>query len=125
VARFAANRSLFGARRDDIELYRLWEANLFDVLKAVWNAHTPTRRFSDACRLSTDFADQEQFMSADERLKSTTQRIELNLWSPVDALMAENPDIASRDEAIALIQRNRAETDLLGPGAATLGAMNA
>jgi hypothetical protein len=124
VARFEANRTLMETRRDDVDLYRVWEANLFDVVKAVWNAHTPAQRLSDACRLTVDFADAEDFMSGDERLKSTTQRIELGLWSPVDALLAENPDVTSREDAIALIQRNREETNLLGLGAATLGAMN-
>jgi hypothetical protein len=124
AARFEANRTLLEARRDDVELYRLWEANLFDVIKAVWNAHNPTRRFSDACRLAVDYADPEQFASAAERMQTALQRIELGVWSPVDALLSENPDIASREEALAIIQRNREETNATGLGAATLGAMN-
>jgi hypothetical protein len=125
VARFEANRTLMEVRRDDVDLYRLWESNLFDVIKAVWNAHVPTRRFSDACRLTTDFAEPEQFQTADERLKTTLQRIELGLWSPVDALMAENPDVTSREEALTILQRNREESNILGLGASTLGALNA
>jgi len=123
VAKFEANRNLLETRQDDVELYRVWEADLFQVLKAVWNVHTPTRRFSPRSRLTTDFAE-PQTGTADERLKTATQRIELGLWSPVDALMAENPDVTSREDALEIIQRNREETRLAGLGPATLGAMN-
>lgn len=123
VARFEANRTLMESRRDDVDLYRLWEANLFDVIRAVWNAHNPGRRFSDGCRLTVDFADPEQFQSAAERMTTTLQRVELGIWSPVDALMAENPDITSREGALEILVRNREEANQLGLGPATIGAL--
>lgn len=123
VARFEANRGLMETRQDDVELYRQWESNLFDVIRAVWNTHTPARRFSDQCRLTVDFADPERYATEQERMKASAGRIELGLWSPVDALMAENPDIQTREEAMSIIQRNRQETELLGLGAATLASL--
>ena len=49
-----------------------------------------------------------------ERLDAYRRRVDLGVWSPVDALMADNPDVRDRDEALATLQGRLDESAVLG-----------
>ncbi|MGB0748177.1 MAG: hypothetical protein ACPGO3_05485 [Magnetospiraceae bacterium] len=114
AAREVANRDLMEARADDIELWRGYETRLFDVLKAVVNTHAPGT-IPETATVSVDFGEVSH-LTESARLDGYQRRIDLGLWSPVDALMADNPDLRDRAEALRLLAVRREESAILGVG---------
>ncbi len=120
VAKLVDTVDLREARQDDIELYRVYETKLFDVTKAVWNYHNPNNPISESATLGIDFADLEAPQTETERLDAIKRRIDLGIWSVVDAMMDENPDLKTRDDAIRELEQRRIENDTYGPLAGLL-----
>jgi hypothetical protein len=103
------------ARQDDIALWRTYESRLWDVLKIVVNTHAPGTIPAKAT-MRVDFAEMQDSLSETERLTNARTKVDLSVWSPVDVLMAENPDIyATRADAFAELVSRKAETDQLIP----------
>ncbi len=101
------------ARLDDIALWRVYEARLWEVLKRVVNTHAPGTIPDDAT-MSVDFAELQENVSETERLTNARTRLDMGVWSPVDVLRAENPDgFPTREDALAELQRRKAEADAL------------
>jgi hypothetical protein len=113
AAKQAENRDLLEARQDDIELWRRYEERLFETLKLVVNNHAPGT-FPEAATLSVDFGEIGESLSDSDRLENYQRRIDLGIWSPADALMADNPDIRDRAEAIEILRQRQEETALFG-----------
>lgn len=109
AAKLMESRDLIEARQDDIELWRRYEARLFEVLKAVVNTHSPGTIPQDA-RLRVDFGEPQETLSENARIEAYARRISLGMWSPVDALMADNRDLKTREEAAAILEMRKAET---------------
>jgi hypothetical protein len=118
-AKYAGRIELKEARLDDIAMWRVVEERLFDVLKAVVNTHAPGT-IPESATLAVDFAELQDQLSESEQLENTRAKIELGLWSPVDALMGLNPDAyPDRASAQAELQRRRDEAAALAPRTAT------
>lgn len=112
-AQAAARIDLREARSDDIALARVQEARLFDVIKAVVNVHAPGTIPAQSS-LRVDFAEQQDDTTEAEQLTNAQTKQALGIWSPVDALMASNPDgFATREHAYAELIRRRDETQEL------------
>ncbi|GAB6035729.1 hypothetical protein JCM15519_02880 [Fundidesulfovibrio butyratiphilus] len=103
ISKIVGNTELEEARRDDIALFRVYERRLFEIIKAVWNHHNPTRRLSDAATLAVDFADPKPATSEKDQAATWEILISLGLMSPVDAAMERNPDLATREDALAYL----------------------
>ncbi len=112
AAKMAEQRDLQEARQDDIDLWRQYEARLFDVLKAVVNTHTPGT-IPDTASVMIDFAEMKETISEGDRLENARLRYELGIWSPVDVFMAENPDFGSREDTLAEIIKRKSEAELI------------
>lgn len=115
AAKLAESRDLLEARQDDIELWRVYEARLFEVVKRVVNTHLPGA-IPEGATVSVDFGEPASGLSETERLDAYQRRVDLGIWSPVDALMADNQDIRDRAAALAELQRRRDEAAVLGVG---------
>jgi hypothetical protein len=115
TAKIAESRDLLEAREDDLELWRGYESRLFDVLKRVVNTHLPGT-IPENATVRVDFAEVREPLSDKERLDGYQQRLDMGIWSPVDALLADNPDIGDRDFAITLLAERRDERSALGVG---------
>jgi hypothetical protein len=112
-AKHAERLDLKEARADDIALWRIAEARLFDVLKAVINTHTPGT-IAENASLRVDFAEQQDQLSEAETLTNAQTKQALGIWSPVDALMASNPDgFSTRGDAYRELVRRKSETEEL------------
>lgn len=99
------------ARADDIALWRIAEQRLFNVLKTVANTHAPGTIPEDAS-VRVDFAEQQDELTEAESLTNAQTKQNLGIWSPVDALMATNPQAYStRQEAYAELMRRKDETE--------------
>ncbi|MEQ8967333.1 MAG: phage portal protein [Azospirillaceae bacterium] len=115
-AKESERRDLIELRRQDVSNFRHVERRLFDVVRTVVNTFEPGAVPEDAT-ISVDFADPSTSVSESDRLDNARKRLELGVWSPVDAYMAQNPDVTDRDEALERVQRNAAERDMTIGGA--------
>jgi hypothetical protein len=108
-AKHAGRLDLKEVRLDQIAMARAMEARLFDVLRAAVNTHRPGTIPDDAT-VGIDFAEQQDQLSEAEALENAQAKVDLGIWSPVDVLMASNPDgFADRAAAYAELQRRRDE----------------
>lgn len=112
-AKHAGRIELREERLDDIAQWRIAEARLFAVLKAVVNTHRPGTIPDDAT-IAVDFAELQDSLTEAEQLANTRDKIDLGLWSPADALMALNPDgFPDRAAAMRELQSRRDESAAL------------
>lgn len=101
------------ARQDDIALWRRYEARLFEVIKAVVNTHAPGT-IPEGATLRVDFAELQDNLTEAELLDNLKAKAELGISSPVDALMAMNPDgFSTREDAYRELLRRKQESQEL------------
>lgn len=113
AAKFAESRDLLEARKDDLPLWRAYERQLFDLIKTVVNTHQPNT-IPEAATVSVNFGEIASHQSETDRLKAYQARVDLGIWSPVQALMADDPDIQSEEAALAILQRVSDQNAILG-----------
>ncbi len=113
AAKVVEQQDLREAREDDLALWRQYEAQLFDVLRTVVNTHAPGT-IPEAATIRVDFAEPASALTESERLDNARSRVDLGVWSPVDALLSEDPDLGSREDALAELNRRREEAAFLG-----------
>ena len=112
-AREAQRIDLKEARLDDIALWRGYERRLFEIIKRVVNTHRPGT-IPETATIRADFAELQDHMSEAEVLENLKAKAELGVSSPVDAIMALNPDgYATREDAYSELQRRKQETQEL------------
>jgi hypothetical protein len=108
-AKHAGRLDLKEVRQDQIAQARTMEARLFETIKVVVNTHRPGTIPNDAT-VGVDFAEQQDQLSEAEALENARIKTELGVWSPVDVLMASNPDgFQDRQSAYRELQRRRDE----------------
>lgn len=112
AAKVAESRDLMEARADDLELWRIYEARLFEVVKRVVNTHTPGA-VPEGATISIDFGEIDQGADENTRLDAYKKRIDLGIWSAVDALMADNPDVRTREQALEILKDRAFESAVL------------
>lgn len=113
VARIAGNRELEELRRDQLALYSTYEDNLWDMFKVVWNVHNPNRKISESAKLLIDFYDPKPVLSPDKQAETWDRLIASGIASPVDAILERNPDLSTREDALAHLIKIREETRTL------------
>jgi len=112
LSKIVDNKELSEIRQDDISLFRSYEQQIFNVLRVVHNTHS-TQKLSESAKLSIDFADPQQKLSAKEQATSDDLKIAQGVLSPVDVIMRDNPDLKSREDALAYLLKVKEETKLL------------
>ncbi len=101
------------ARQDDIALWRQYEARLFEVIKRVVNTHAPST-IPEGATVRVDFGELQDNLTEAELIANLRAKAELGVSSPVDAILALNPDgFASREDAYRELLRRKAETQEL------------
>lgn len=101
LSKIVSNRELDELRRDDVALFRRYEAQLFDLMRVVWNAHNSTRKLSDKAKLKVDFYDPKPAMNANEQAQAWDRLSDLGIINAVDIALEHNPDLKTREEALA------------------------
>lgn len=109
ISKIVGNNELMEKRQDDIDLWRRYEARLFEVVKLVWNTHNPGQKFSDKAELNIDFAEIKQPSQEIEQSEKWQTLIDAGQASPVDWTMARNPDL-SREQAIEYLRQVKIES---------------
>lgn len=120
ISKIVGNVELEESRRDDIALWRAYERRLFSMVRTVWNHHNPGRKLSDAATLAVDFTDPKPETSLREQAETWDTLIRTGLISPVDAVMERNPDIATREDALAHLLNVKDEIEILSAASRTL-----
>lgn len=113
LAKLVSNRELMEMRADDIELWRGYERQVFDVIRTVWNQHNPGRKLSEGAALKVDFYDLSAPISEAEKRANWEADLAMGIISPVDVLMERNPDIKSREEALERLEALKQENAVL------------
>lgn len=101
-------------RADAIDLFRSFELEIFEKIKAVYNYHTTGKKLSEKCSLSIDFADPTKLaVTAIEQAQADDYKINQGVLSPVDVLIRDNPDLQNdRQKALEhllLVKRENAQ----------------
>ena len=104
VSRLIENKELSEKRLDDIELFRKYEQQAFQVIKTVFNKHNNTK-FSDKSFLKVDFAEPQSF-SISEQAQSWALLMDYGVIDPVDLIQKLNPDL-SEEEAQKKFENNK------------------
>lgn len=114
LSKLVSNKELDELRRDDIELFRRYEKQLFQLTKIIFNTHN-TKKLSESCDLTIDFDDNEGVTTPKEQAETWQILMSLGVASPVDVVMERNPDLATREDALAyLMQIKQEQTTLNG-----------
>jgi hypothetical protein len=107
------SKELAEMRQDDVELWRSYEHQLFSLIRIVWNTHAE-KKLSESASLKIDFADPDsQPLSAKDQAQADDLKIAQGVLSPVDVIMRDNPDIQSREDALAHLLKIREEIKLI------------
>lgn len=104
VSKIVSNSELEEARRDDIAMFARAEDQLFQLCRVIWNYHCPQRQISAAAALVIDFYDTQPVTSPLEQVKEWQALMETGLMSPVDAMIARNPDLTPDTAKAKLLQ---------------------
>jgi len=113
ISKIISNRELEELRRDDVERFRHYEEQLFSMFRTVWNTHNPGRKLSEKCEISLDFYDPKPQTSMKEQAETWDKLMEMGVISAVDVVMQKNPDLKTRDDAIAFLLQLREEEKIL------------
>lgn len=101
VSKIVSNRELDELRRDDIALWAGYERRLFNLMRTVWNVHNPNKKLADGASLLVDFYDPRPVTSPKDQAETWDRLLAMGAISLVDVAMARNPDLKTREDALA------------------------
>lgn len=142
-SRLVAKERIYELRDEQIKYWRITERDLYDANRAANNLYltsdfslVPARpsgivELPTEVVFSVDFAEPKMLIDPMEDLNVKQKKIDMGLISPVDLIMAENPDLDTREKALERFQQNLEERSMvegLGgfrtPSLNTLGGQN-
>ena len=110
IAKIVGNRELEEMRRDQIALYSRYESRLFNMFKAIWNVHNPRQKITEKSKLLIDFYDPKPTLSPDKQTQAWDLQLAMGVISAVDIAMEKNPDLKTREDALAYLLTVKEET---------------
>ena len=108
ISKIVSNQELMEKRQDDIDLWRRYESQLFDLTRVVWNTHNPNKKISDRAVFRVDFADLRDPNQELEDASKWQQLIDAGQASALDWAIARNPDL-TREQAKEYLKQVAAE----------------
>ncbi len=93
------NLELMEIRQDDIEILKEFEHKLYEITRAVWNFHNPSRKLDEKMRFAVEFEEQTAETTELEELNAKKIKLAMGLWTPVEDFT--DPDNGV-DETMAL-----------------------
>jgi len=113
VAKFADRGELNEMRQDDLMLWRVYERKLFDLMRKVQNYHSKDK-ISDKAILTVDFSDPAKETDHLKQSQSWQMQLDMGVLSPVDIALQLNPDLQTREKALAYLIKVAEENKELG-----------
>lgn len=135
-ARLVAKERVYELRDEQIKMWRISEEELYQAFRAANNLYL-TEDFSpeesgleiekapvmsEDGEFSIDFPEPKTLVDPMQDLAVKEKKISMGILSPIDVMMAENPDITTREEAMQKFEQNLKERDMVEN---TLGALRA
>ena len=105
-------------RKNDMNLLRMFESDLFDVMRVVYNYHNPNNKISDKAVFSIKFQEPKIPESPQELSTRRTFNLTNYLQSPIDMIMEDNPTQTRQwaeqkfQDNVAAIRKMRDETGM-------------
>jgi hypothetical protein len=99
AAKAIDSQELYEMRKDDIEILRKFEKDLYEITRIVWNTHNPGRKIDESMTFCIEFEEPEAPESEKDRWAVNLMKLQVGAWSPVDEFIDEDEGI---DEAAAL-----------------------
>ena len=115
ISKQISSQELDEIRSDDIELWRDYEHSLFNIIKVIWNTHN-TKKISEAAQLKVDFYDPTPQLSPDVQAAAWNNLLNMGVISQVDIVMDRNPDLQTREDALAFLLKIQDELRTLSEG---------
>lgn len=122
-SRLVAKERIYELRDEQIKFWRILERDLYDANRAANNLYLltdfSTQKKTGVPELPAivsfvcDFAEPKMLVDPMEDLKVKEKKIQMGLISPVDLIMAENPDLDTREKAIERFKQNIEERALV------------
>lgn len=122
-SRLVAKERIYELRDEQIKFWRIYERDIYDANRAANNLYLTTdfvnQRPSGIVELpvdvtfTVDFAEPKVLTDPMEDLNVKQKKIDMGLLSPVDLIMAENPDIDSREKALVVFKQNIQDRELI------------
>ena len=111
LSKLVSNQELMEQRQDDVELWRGYERQLFDVTRTVWNLHQPSKKLSESAEFRVDFADLKAPEAEQEEANKWQQLIDAGQASPIDWAISRNSDLdrAAAKEFLRQVAAENAE----------------
>ena len=113
VAKYADQAELNEMRQDDLMLWRVYERKLFDLMRRVHNYHS-SKKISKDAKLTVDFADPSKEPDHLKQNQAWQIQLDLGVISPVDIALQLNPDLQTRENALAYLIKVAEENKALG-----------
>lgn len=111
VSKIVSNQELDELRQDDIELFRGYEQQLFEMERLVWNVHNTGRKIGPQARLKIDFYDPKPAIDPKQQAEAWEKQMSLGVISSVDIAMEKNPDLKTREDAMAYLLKIQMENE--------------
>lgn len=122
-SRLVAKERIYELRDEQLKFWRIYEKELFEAFKYANNLYLLTDwttgqtskvdPIDESTNIKIDFAEPKPISDPKEDLEAQQLKIDMGIISPVDLIMQENPDIETREEAIAQFKRNITERNLI------------
>jgi hypothetical protein len=116
LSKLVDSRELSEMRSEDVALWLSYEKRLFQLTRVVWNAHNPTKRLSESATLKVDFADPRPETDPKTQAEAWEKLLGFGVISPVDIAMQQNPDLKTREDALAYLIQVQEESRELNSG---------
>jgi hypothetical protein len=97
------NKELQEIRDNDIDLFKIYEQQVFKAIKTVWDTHQ-TPKFGDST-LKVNFFDPES-VNSENKSDFWGKMVEMGVYSPIDLIQKLDPDL-SREEAEKKFEENK------------------
>lgn len=108
LSKLVDTRELAEMRQDDVSLFRSYERQLFNLMRLIFNTHSK-EKLSESASLKIDFADPEIQVDPKTQAQADDLRLAQGVISPVDIAMQENPDLKTREDALAYLIKVKEE----------------
>lgn len=116
LSKLVDTRELSEMRSEDVGLWNLYEKRLFQLIRLVWNAHNPTKQLSESATLKVDFCDPKPETDPLSQASAWEKLLGMGVISQVDIALERNPDLQTREEALAYLIQVQEESRELNSG---------
>jgi len=113
AAKVVDTEELRELREDDKTLWRTYEKKLFELIRVIWNRHNPKEKISEDAKLFIDFYDPKISTNQKDQVAQWEFLLNIGTISPVDIVLERNPDLGTRENALAhLLQIQEEQREL-------------